>query len=185
MAIARAFAAEPQLVLCDEVTSALDVSVQAAVLDLLAELQAEHGVTYIFIAHDLALVHAFADRVAVLYQGRLCEVGSTDEIYTPPHHPYTETLLAAAPRPVPGLRPHLLGSDVPELAPPPRGCPFQRRCPRRIGSICDEEAPPWRVPVEGHRIRCHIPLDELETAQVSAAEHVIPLEPLSNSVSSN
>ncbi|MCH7610022.1 MAG: ABC transporter ATP-binding protein [Chloroflexi bacterium] len=185
VAIARAFAAEPQLVLCDEVTSALDVSVQAAVLDLLAELQAEHGVTYIFIAHDLALVHAFADRVAVLYQGRLCEVGSTDEIYTPPHHPYTETLLAAAPRPVPGLRPHLLGSDVPELAPPPRGCPFQRRCPRRIGSICDEEAPPWRVPVEGHRIRCHIPLDELETAQVSAAEHVIPLEPLSNSVSSN
>ncbi|MCH8342298.1 MAG: ABC transporter ATP-binding protein, partial [Chloroflexi bacterium] len=139
----------------------------------------------ILTATDLGLVHAFADRVAVLYQGRLCEVGSTDEIYTPPHHPYTETLLAAAPRPVPGLRPHLLGSDVPELAPPPRGCPFQRRCPRRIGSICDEEAPPWRVPVEGHMIRCHIPLDELETAQVSAAEHLIPLESLSSSVSSN
>ena len=121
MAIARAFAAEPQLVLCDEVTSALDVSVQAAVLDLLAELQAEHGVTYIFIAHDLALVHAFADRVAVLYQGRLFNDTSTTEIYTPPHHPYTETLLAAAPRPVPGLRPQLLGRDVPELAPPPRG----------------------------------------------------------------
>ena len=185
VAIARAFAAEPQLVLCDEVTSALDVSVQAAVLDLLADLQAERGVTYIFIAHDLALVHAFADRVAVLYQGRLCEVGPTDQIYTPPHHPYTETLLAAAPKPVPGLRPRFLGSDLPELAPPARGCPFQRRCPRRIGSICDEEAPPWRVPAEGHTIRCHIPLDELEASQVSTAEHVIPLESLSKPISRN
>lgn len=185
VAIARAFAAEPQLVLCDEVTSALDVSVQAAVLDLLADLQAERGVTYIFITHDLALVHAFADRVAVLYQGRLCEVGSVNQIYAPPLHPYTETLLGAVLEPDPNTKPRLLASDIPELAPPARGCPFQRRCPRRIGPICDEEAPPWRVPVEGHMIRCHIPLDELEASQVSAAEHVIPVELLSDSASRN
>ena len=139
VAVARAFAAEPDLVLCDEVTSALDVSVQAAVLELLAGLQADRGVAYLFISHDLAVVRAIADRVVVLYQGRMCEVGPVADIYAPPYHPYTETLLAAVPEPVPGARARLLAKDVQEAEPPARGCCFQRRCPRRVGSIYDEE----------------------------------------------
>jgi peptide/nickel transport system ATP-binding protein len=164
VAIARAFAADPEVVLCDEVTSALDVSVQAAVLDLLADLQIERNTTYIFIAHDLAVVRAIADRVVVLYQGRLCEVGTVDEIYSPPFHPYTETLLGAVLVPDPDYEPKLLASDTPELAPPAQGCPFQRRCPYRIGDICDQEIPPWQSSKgnAGHKIRCHIPLEELD-----------------------
>ena len=168
VSIARAFAANPEIVLCDEVTSALDVSVQAAVLSLLAELQREQNTTYIFITHDLAVVHAFADRVAVLYQGRLCEVGSVEEIYAPPFHPYTETLLGAALEPDPGMEPKLLASDTPELAPPATGCPFQRRCPNRIGDICDQEMPAWQSPPDApeHKIRCHIPINELLSSQL-------------------
>jgi peptide/nickel transport system ATP-binding protein len=164
VAIARAFAAEPEVVLCDEVTSALDVSVQAAVLDLLADLQRERNTTYIFIAHDLAVVKAIADRVAVLYQGRLCEVGTVDEIYSPPFHPYTETLLGAILVPDPDYEPQLLASDTPELAPPAKGCAFQRRCPYCLGDVCTQETPPWQSPatVNGHQIRCHIPIEELD-----------------------
>ena len=171
VAVARAFAADPDVVLCDEVTSALDVSVQAAVLDLLADLQREHGVTYIFITHDLAVVRAFADRVAVLYQGRLCEVGSVDEIYAPPFHPYSETLLGAALEPDPDMEPKLIGGDTPESQPPRQGCPFQRRCPVRLGSICDEQMPEWASP-EGstdHQIRCHIPIKDLLVHQLETA----------------
>ncbi len=165
VAIARAFAADPELVLCDEVTSALDVSVQAAVLDLLADLQKERNTTYIFIAHDLAVVRAFADRVAVLYQGRLCEIGTVDEIYSPPFHPYTETLMGAVLVPDPDMEPKLLASDTPELAPPAQGCAFQRRCPKYIHGVCDNETPPWQYPqdAEGHKIRCHIPLELLDS----------------------
>ena len=165
VAIARAFAAEPDIVLCDEPTSALDVSVQAVVLDLLADLQADQGVTYLFISHDLAVVRAIADRVAVLYHGRLCEVGPVERIYAPPYHPYTETLLAAAPEPIPGAQARLLAKDVQEAEPPTRGCPFQRRCPRRIGSICDEETPSVQLSSENHIIRCHIPLHDLIAIQ--------------------
>jgi peptide/nickel transport system ATP-binding protein len=167
VAIARAFAADPEIVLCDEVTSALDVSVQAAVLDLLADLQKERNTTYIFIAHDLAVVRAIADRVAVLYQGRLCEVGTVDEIYSPPYHPYTETLLGAVLVPDPDTEPRLLASDTPELAPPAKGCAFQRRCPYCIPDKCVQEAPPWQFPDDpaGHKIRCHIPVDELSVDQ--------------------
>jgi peptide/nickel transport system ATP-binding protein len=163
VAIARAFAADPDIVLCDEVTSALDVSVQAAVLDLLADLQSERNTTYIFITHDLAVVRAFADRVAVLYQGRLCEVGTVDEIYAPPYHPYTETLLGAVLEPDRDTAPKLLADDTPELAPPAQGCSFQRRCSRRIGDICDQRVPPWRIPegADMHKIHCHIPIEEL------------------------
>jgi len=163
VAIARAFVTYPDVVLCDEVTSALDVSVQAAVLDLLADLQRENKTTYIFIAHDLAVVRAIADRVAVLYQGRLCEVGTVGEIYSPPFHPYTETLMGAVLVPDPNTKPKLLSSDTPELAPPAQGCAFQRRCQRCIHSLCDIETPPWQYPhgEEGHQIRCHIPVNEL------------------------
>jgi peptide/nickel transport system ATP-binding protein len=164
VAIARAFAADPEVVLCDEVTSALDVSVQAAVLDLLADLQRERNTTYIFIAHDLAVVKAIADRVVVLYQGRLCEVGTVKEIYSPPFHPYTETLLGAILVPDPDYEPQLLASDTPELAPPAKGCAFQRRCPYCLGDICTEKTPPWQSPAnaDGHQIRCHIPIEELD-----------------------
>jgi peptide/nickel transport system ATP-binding protein len=161
VAIARAFAADPEVVLCDEVTSALDVSVQAAVLDLLADLQRERSTTYIFIAHDLAVVKAIADRVVVLYQGRLCEVGTVDQIYSPPFHPYTETLLGAILVPDPDHEPQLLASDTPELAPPAQGCTFQRRCPYCLGDVCVQTTPPWQSPAEGHQIRCHIPVEEL------------------------
>jgi peptide/nickel transport system ATP-binding protein len=176
VAIARAFAADPEVVLCDEVTSALDVSVQAAVLDLLADLQRERNTTYIFIAHDLAVVRAIADRVAVLYQGRLCEVGTVDEIYSPPYHPYTETLLGAVLVPDPNFEPKLLASDTPELAPPAQGCSFQRRCPYSLGEICDQETPAWQSPTasNGHQIRCHIPIEELE--RLTQAQNLYQVE---------
>ena len=166
VAIARAFAADPEVVLCDEPTSSLDVSVQAAVLDLLADLQRERNITYIFITHDLAVVRAIADRVVVLYQGRICEVGSVDEIYAPPYHPYTETLLGAILEPDPATKPKLLASDTPELGPPAQGCVFQRRCPYHAEN-CDHESPSWQVSElsNRHRIRCQIPLNELTNAQ--------------------
>jgi peptide/nickel transport system ATP-binding protein len=167
VAIARAFAADPDLVLCDEVTSALDVSVQAAVLDLLNELKEKQGTTYIFVSHDLAVVKALSDRVAVLYQGRLCEIGSSKQVYASPSHPYTEVLLGAVLEPDPDIAPTLSAADVVELSPPVRGCPFQRRCPRKIGSICDSETPPWHSSDSGHAIRCHHQIDDLAAAQAS------------------
>jgi peptide/nickel transport system ATP-binding protein len=167
VSVARAFIADPEVVLCDEVTSSLDVSVQAAVLDLLADLQKERDTTYIFITHDLAVVRAFADRVAVLYQGRLCEIGSVDDIYSPPYHPYTETLLGAVLEPDPKTEPKLLAKDMPELAPPAVGCAFQRRCPYMIEGKCDQEAPPWQFLSDetGHKVRCFIPVEELKATQ--------------------
>ena len=165
VAVARAFAAEPELVLCDEVTSALDVSVQAAVLHLLTQLQVDHGTTYIFVSHDLAVVRALADRVAVLYQGRLCEMGPSENVYRSPSHPYTEVLLGAVLEPDPDAKPVLAAEDAVDLFPPAKGCPFHRRCPRRIGDICDNETPPWQSTGLGHAIRCHIPLGELRVMQ--------------------
>ena len=168
VAVARAFAAEPELVLCDEVTSALDVSVQAVILDLLMGLQADRGTTYIFVSHDLAVVRAIAGRVAVLYQGRLCEIGPSDKVYALPSHPYTEVLLGAVLEPDPDTAPTLVAEDVVELSPPARGCPFQRRCPHRVGEICDTDMPPWQETGGGHAIRCHISLADLECLQKGA-----------------
>ena len=137
--------------LCDEVTSALDVSVQAAVLDLLNELKEKQGTTYVFVSHDLAVVKALSDRVAVLYQGRLCEIGPSNQVYATPSHPYTEVLLGAVLEPDPDTAPTLAADDVVELSPPAQGCPFQRRCPRKIGPICDTETPPWHEGGGGSR----------------------------------
>lgn len=159
VAIARAFAAEPEIVLCDEVTSALDVSVQAAVLDLLNDLKATQGTTFVFVSHDLAVVRALSDRVAVLYQGRLCEIGKTDLVFGQTSHPYTEVLLDAVLEPDPDIAPKLTADDIVERAPPARGCPFQRRCPKRIGAICDTDLPPWQTNGADHAIRCHIPVE--------------------------
>ena len=169
IAIARAFAADPDIVLCDEVTSALDVSVQAAVLDLLNELKEKQGTTYVFVSHDLAVVKALSDRVAVLYQGRLCEIGPSDQVYATPSHPYTEVLLGAVLEPDPDIAPTLAADDVVELSPPARGCPFQRRCPRKIGNLCDTDTPPWHETTSGHAIRCHRGIDDLAAAQSAAA----------------
>ena len=158
--IARAFAAEPILVLCDEVTSALDVSVQAAVLELLSKLQQENGVAYLFVSHDLATVYAVADRALVLYQGRICEIGPVGAVYKPAFHPYTEALMEAALEPDPDAQSHVEISDIVETAPPDLGCPFQLRCQRKVGKICDEITPPAQT-VNDHTIFCHIDRDQL------------------------
>ncbi len=161
VAIARAFAAEPEVVLCDEITSALDVSVQAAMLELLNEFKRLKGTTYVFVSHDLAVVRALSDRVAVLYQGRLCEIGPVEAVYGPRSHPYTEVLLNAVLEPDPDVAPKLMAADVVELSPPAMGCPFQRRCPRKLADICDQKTPPWREFEGGHGIRCHLPPEDL------------------------
>jgi peptide/nickel transport system ATP-binding protein len=166
VAIARAFAAEPKVVLCDEVTSSLDVSIRETILDLLAELQTQQGVTYIIVSHDLVLVRAFADQVAVLYQGYLCETGSTIEVFAPPYHPYTEELLRAslelnkAPAEAKKNLSFFAGESLKSTL-PVRGCPYQNRCARRIAPICENESPPWQSALGGHKIRCHIPIKEL------------------------
>jgi peptide/nickel transport system ATP-binding protein len=164
--IARAFASRPELVLCDEPVSALDVSVQAAVLNLLLEIQSQYSTTMIFIAHDLSVVRFFSDFVAVMYLGHIVEFGPAEAIYAPPYHPYTEALLSAVPIPDPQAeQKHIrLEGTVPSALNPPKGCVFHTRCPRRTlledgGKICESETPPWRYNSDQHRIFCHIPLE--------------------------
>lgn len=166
--IARALASYPDLVLCDEPVSALDVSVQAALLNLLLEIQQEFGTTMMFIAHDLSVVRFFSDQVAVMYLGQIMEIGPAEAIYTPPYHPYTEALLSAVPIPDPRVeQKHIrLEGSVPSAIDPPSGCRFHTRCPRREllpdgGMICEVETQPWREAAEGHRIFCHLPMETL------------------------
>ncbi|MAU00005.1 MAG: glutathione ABC transporter ATP-binding protein [Anaerolineaceae bacterium] len=168
--IARALASRPDLVLCDEPVSALDVSVQAALLNLLLEVQQEYKTTMIFIAHDLSVVRFFSDDVAVMYLGQIMEIGPAEAIYAPPYHPYTEALLSAVPIPDPTAKQkHIrLDGSVPSAISPPSGCRFHTRCPRREllpdgGKVCEEEIPPWRELENGHRIFCHIPEETLRT----------------------
>ena len=167
VAIARAFGGGPAIVVCDEPTSALDVSVQAAILNLLADLQAKEQVTYLFISHDLGLVRYLSDRIAVLYLGRVMEIGSAERVFSGPHHPYTEALLSAVPTldGAPGTRIRLAG-EIPSAAAPPSGCVFHTRCPRRLSSgICESTEPPLAEAEPGHLMSCHIPIDQLTNLQ--------------------
>jgi peptide/nickel transport system ATP-binding protein len=151
---------------CDEPTSALDVSVQTAILNLLAELQRQQGVTYLFISHDLGVVRELSDRIVVLYLGRLMELGDAETVFSPPHHPYTEALLSAV-RTLEGeARTRIrLEGEIPSAAEPPSGCVFHTGCPRKWGEICERENPPLAEMEPGHLMRCHIPLEELRRRQ--------------------
>jgi peptide/nickel transport system ATP-binding protein len=163
--IARAFAGGPRVVVCDEPTSALDVSVQAAILNLLVDLQAQQQVGYIFISHDLNVVHYLSDRIAVLYLGRLMEIGPAEQVFSGPHHPYTEALLSANPSlENEDARRIRLHGELPNVLNLPSGCVFHTRCPRKIGSICEREEPPLLDAAKGHAIRCHIPAADLHRA---------------------
>lgn len=169
VAIARAFAGDPRIVVCDEPTSALDVSVQAAILNLLSELQTTESTSYLFISHDLGVVRYLADRIIVMYLGRLQEEGTTDQIFNGPHHPYTEALLSAVPsidgEPSERIR---ISGEIPSPADPPSGCVFHTRCHRFMEGTCDVTEPPVVEVEVGHRIRCHLPVDELaRTATVA------------------
>ena len=168
--IARAFAGDPRVVVCDEPTSALDVSVQAAILNLLVDLQAERKVSYIFISHDLGVVNYLADRVAVLYVGRLLEIGPTAAVLAGPHHPYTEALASASPSlAARGTTRVRLEGEIPSPLAPPPGCVFQTRCPRKLGAVCEEQEPALVDAGEGHAIRCHIPVEDLRRLQTARA----------------
>jgi peptide/nickel transport system ATP-binding protein len=174
VAIARALAGDPAVILADEPVSALDVSVQAAIINLLTELQSARGATLVFISHDLAVVRYLADEVAVMYLGTVAEAGPVERVFAPPWHPYTEALLSAVPQTDPDA-PHgriVLEGAVPSASDLPKGCPFATRCPRKLGAVCDEERPPEQALGHGHRIACHIPADALLAAQRDGAPPV-------------
>ena len=164
--IARALALNPRLVVADEPVSALDVSVRAAVTQLLMEIQRTHGTTLILISHDLALVRYVADSVVVMYLGQVMEAGTTGQVFSAPHHPYTEALLAAQPRLDGNQEPVApVEGETPSPLEPPVGCPFHTRCPRKLGPICEAIRPPEQVTADGHRMACHIPMAELARVQ--------------------
>ena len=159
--IARALVLEPKLLVCDEPISSLDVSIRAQILNLLEQMKARYGLTMLFVAHDLAVVKAVSDRIAVMYLGKLCEIASATELFRAPMHPYTATLLAAIPLPDPDAprTPSLAIGEPPSPVSPPSGCRFHTRCPR-ADVQCKREVPVMRVVRAGHQIACHHPLDE-------------------------
>jgi peptide/nickel transport system ATP-binding protein/oligopeptide transport system ATP-binding protein len=157
--VARALALSPKLIVCDEPVSALDVSIQAQVLTLLRSLQDDFNLTYVFISHDLSVIRQIADRVAVMYLGRIVELGDGDAIYDRPKHPYTAALLSAVPRPEGGRRRIVLAGDVPSPIAPPPACVFHPRCPRFHRGHCDVEEPALRQLEPHHSVACHYPLE--------------------------
>ena len=174
--IARAMSVEPSLVLCDEVVSALDVSIQADILNLLAGLQADKGIAYLFIAHDLGVVASMSERIGVMYLGRIVEVGTTQQVVENPLHPYTEALLSAEPEALPSrLRTDnriILEGDIPSPINPPSGCAFRTRC-RYARELCAQEIPALTLRAGGHLAACHF-ADELELSAPTLATAVDP-----------
>ena len=157
--IARALVLNPEFIVCDEPVSALDVSIRAQILNLLEEMKARYGLTLLFIAHDLAVVKAVSDRVAVMYLGRLCEVGPSEQLFTKPAHPYTALLIEAIPMPDPDVRPAetVPVGEPPSPISPPSGCRFRTRCPR-ADQRCSDEMPELRAVAPGQFVACHHPL---------------------------
>ena len=166
--IARAIALDPDILICDEPVSALDVSVQAQILNLLEDMKARYGLTMLFIAHDLAVVKNVSDRVAVMYLGKLCEVAPADELWDHPAHPYTRALLASVPEPDPEVpvSPDQLAGELPSPLDPPSGCRFRTRCPR-AADVCAVDEPIMRELVPGHFVACHFPYEPVAAGAAS------------------
>ncbi|MGD2104803.1 MAG: ATP-binding cassette domain-containing protein [Anaerolineae bacterium] len=155
--IGRALAVEPEFIICDEPVTALDVSIQAQILNLLMDLQDELNLTFLFIAHDLSVVKHVSDRVAVMYLGKIAEVADRKDLFSDPKHPYTRALLAAIPKPDPRARERMvLRGEVPSPITPPSGCRFHPRCPEEIGAICREKDPDHTILSNGTRVACHL-----------------------------
>ena len=168
VAIARAFAGDPRIVVCDEPTSALDVSVQAAILNLLADLQSEQKTSYVFISHDMAVVRYLADRIAVMYLGRIMEMGTTDDIFYGPNHPYTQALLSAVPSVDGSATARIpLDGEIPSPANPPSGCVFHTRCHRFMPGVCEVTEPGELEITPGHFTKCHLTIEQLAETPVS------------------
>jgi peptide/nickel transport system ATP-binding protein len=160
ISIARALVTGPELIICDEPVSALDVSIQAQILNLLDDLKTEYGLTLVFIAHDLAVVKNISDRVAVMYLGKMCEISEADELYAHPAHPYTELLLGSSPVPDPSVDVgsiRVIEGELPSPIAPPSGCRFRTRCPSAT-DVCVQEEPLMRKVAEDHYVACHHPL---------------------------